>query len=954
MRRSFWALLLVGQVVQGQVLAQEEKVDFTRDVGPLFETHCIRCHHPGSLQGDVSLATSESLLNGYVVPGDPQSSHLLELIRGKDNERPLMPKEGKPLTAEQVAVIEKWIVQGAKWPDGIVLRERSKADKSWWSLQPVASVDPPAAPADALEEWKHHPIDRFILAKLREQGLNPNPPADKRTLLRRATFDLTGLPPTPAQVEEFLNDQSPDAYEKLIERLLASPEYGERWGRHWLDVVRFGESRGFERNEIILNAWPFRDYVIASLNNDKPFDQFIREHLAGDVLGAGQPEIEVGSAFLVTGPYDDVGNQDPVQAAQIRADTIDEMIRATSEAFLGLTVGCARCHDHKFDPILQRDYYSLYATFAGVHHGARVVATEEQHRQRQQTLQPLMEHRQRLAEELETIRKTVLARAEQQADEFAKSWTRAAASRRGTEEPFAPVEARFVKLVVEGHEGDPKAGAGYRIDEFEVWSAGPDARNVALASNGANAHGPSRVAGDFADAYSAKLTIDGRFGTCWLAAGPELIIELAQPTTIEKVLFSSDRTGVAGANPEANFVSDYRIFISMDGQAWTPVADSSDRQPINAAHRQSRLLQLATTAEEQTRMAQLHRELAEVDRQIAQVPPLPVWWVGNHHEAPGPFHVFLGGSPQRRGEPVTISSFHALEGVAASYSCEFDISAAQRRVKLADWIVHPSNPLTRRVLANRIWHYHFGSGIVATPSDFGYMGMPPTHPELLDWLANQLLENGWRLKPMHRLVMTSQTYRQSGEFREQAARIDADARLLWRFPPRRLTAEEIRDTMLSVAGCLDTRMGGPGFRLYHYIQDNVATYVPLDEYGPETYRRSVYHHNARASRIDLMTDFDSPDCAFSTPRRAETTTPLQALTMLNHDFTLDMSKIMAKRIEQEVGTDALQQLRRAYMLCFSREPTDGEKDACLPFLATHGLRAFCRVLFNTSEFIYVH
>ena len=288
-----------------------------------------------------------------------------------------MPNEGEPLSAKEVAVIRSWIADGAAWPTDVVLHEKSKADGSWWSLQPLGQLDTSAS------------IDSYVEAKLSESGLVMNPAADRRTLIRRATYDLTGLPPTPEETDAFLNDSDTDAYEKLIDRLLSSPHYGERWGRHWLDVVRFGESVGFEQNWIIEDLWPFRDYVIRSLNEDKPFDQLIREHLAGDVIGPGDPDVEIGSAFLVAGPHDTVGNKDAEQFAQIRANTIDEMIRATSEAFLGLTVGCARCHDHKFDAIMQKDYYQLYATLSGVRHGSRAVATEAEKSSRAAKVRPL-------------------------------------------------------------------------------------------------------------------------------------------------------------------------------------------------------------------------------------------------------------------------------------------------------------------------------------------------------------------------------------------------------------------------------------------------------------------------------------------------------------------------------------------------------------------------------------
>ncbi|NBP89224.1 MAG: DUF1549 domain-containing protein, partial [Planctomycetia bacterium] len=366
-----------------------EVVDFRQHVAPLLEIHCLGCHSKNIAKGELSLASRDQLFeNGFVLPGDPEGSYLLELIAGIDGKPPEMPQKAEPLSAEAVAVIRNWIAAGADWPNDVTLEERSQADLSWWSLQPLTDVAPPVA-TPASQGWADHPIDRFLAATLAEQGLVPNPPADRRTLMRRATYDLTGLPPTPEEVEAFAADTDPQAYEKLIDRLLASPHYGERWGRHWLDVVRFGESNGYERNFIINDLWPFRDWVIKSFNDDKPFDRFIREHLAGDVFGADHHDVMIGSAFLVSGPYDDVGNQDPAQAAQIRANTLDEIIRSTGEGFLGLTIGCARCHNHKFDPIKQADYYRLYATFAGIRHGSAAWATPKQQRDRAETLKPL-------------------------------------------------------------------------------------------------------------------------------------------------------------------------------------------------------------------------------------------------------------------------------------------------------------------------------------------------------------------------------------------------------------------------------------------------------------------------------------------------------------------------------------------------------------------------------------
>ncbi|KAA5546358.1 DUF1553 domain-containing protein [Roseiconus nitratireducens] len=957
--------------------AQNASVDFERDIAPVIQTHCIRCHHPGNPKGDVSLATADDLTeNGYLIAGDPDSSHLIELILADDDGEAEMPKDGKALSIEQTALIRRWIDQGAKWPDAVIVREKPKADASWWALQPLA--------ADT-----DRTIDDYVSAQLAEHGLELSPRADRRTLIRRVTYDLTGLPPTPEQVQAFVDDPDPQAYEKLVDQLLQSPRYGERWGRHWLDVVRFGESNGFERNVIINDLWPFRDYVIRSINADKPFDQFIREHIAGDVIAPDNPDVAVGSAFLVAGPYDDVGNQDPVQAAQIRANTLDEIIRATSEAFLGLTVGCARCHDHKFDPITQEDYYGLYASFAGIRHGSVPLATPQEKHERSQSLEPLEKQKRDIEKQLGALDKQILQRANSQREAFQQGWTRPPVDRTGTEETFDPVNAKFVRLVCLSQDGNPNAANGFRIDEMEVWSDGPDPRNVALARNGGKATGPARQIEDFPDAYGPQLAIDGKAGARFIATGNHLTIELEQPTIIRRVIFSSARGESNPDHSKFRFVAEYRIEVSEDGETWKQIASGDDRQPIDQqAFLEHRLRRLATSEEDRQARASLQKELNQIKQEIAKVPPLPSAWIGRRvpADAKGPFHVFLGGSPQKKGPVVVPSSLSALDRAAnsahqpmagedlvstgssrlaegpkespqkpdAAYRLEPGTEEAERRLALANWLVHPNNPLTPRVLANRLWHYHFGTGIVDTPSDFGFMGGRPTHPELLDLLAIRLQENGWHLKKLHRQILLSATYRQSSGYRPDAAKIDADARLLWRFPPRRLSAEEIRDTILQISGKLDLTPGGPGFRLYHFMQDNVCTYVPLDEHGPETYRRAVYHQNARASVVDLMTDFDQPDCAFSTPRRAETTTPLQALTMLNHQFTLDMADALAKRLESDSGNQLDGQIERAYALCYARSPTQTERQACRELARSHGLSALCRVLLNSSELIYLH
>ena len=906
------------------------------------------------------MATRADILKAgqdILIPGNAEESVLHWItLPFDDDEPPEMPEEGDPLTGDEMQILADWINSGASWPEEVVLKEQSKSDKSWWAYQPLVSP-------------RLDSIDTYIESKLSELELEFNPEADRRTLIRRATYDLIGLPPSMEEVDVFVRDPDPLAYEKLIDRLLDSPHYGERWGRHWLDVVRFGESVGFEQNWMIKDLWPFRDYVIRSINEDKPFDVFFREHLAGDVIGSGDPDVEIGSAFLVTGPHDTVNNQDAAQTAQIRANTLDEIINASSGAFLGMTVSCARCHDHKFDPISQADYYRLYTAFSGVRHGSSTWTTLPEKKARSEHLKPLNQKRAALQIEIERLEKTILNRSFEKLDSFEANWIRPSADRTGTEDTFAPIEAKFVRLVCEAQDLNPETSNGFRLDEFEVWSAEPKPRNVALASNGGVAQGKAREIEDFPNAYGSQHTNDGRIGTRFIAASDRLTIELAAPTRVNRVFFSSAQGEQAPELFKFAFVADYRIEASLDGKNWVEVANGKDRKPVskkypnpardvedtNLSHLDHRLIQLGASKEEANLKKRWEKELAITKKEISKLPPLRTAWLGKRSEedAKGPFHIFIGGSPQRLGAEVVPASLSTLSDVVPEYELSSESSEAVRRFELANWVTHAENPLTPRVLANRIWHYHFGTGIVNTPNNFGYMGGRPTHPELLDFLALELIDNDWKLKALHRTIMNSKVYRQSSEWREDGGEVDSDSRLLWRFPPRRLSAEEIRDTVLTVAGKLNPKMGGPGFRLYHYMRDNVSTYEPLDEHGSETYRRAVYHQNVRASVVDLMTDFDQADCTLSIPRRSETTTPLQALTMMNHQFTIDMAERMAERVRELGHSNTVEQVVQVFCLAYQRDPDEEEIRVATQVIEAHGLRALCRAVLNSSELIYL-
>lgn len=942
--------------------AKAADIEFEKQIGPILAARCIGCHQPGKAKGGLDLTTAKAAAAGGESgpawePGKSAESEIIaRVMPGSPGAKADMPRQGDSLSRAEIDLFARWIDAGAVWPDNLVLKEKARADAAtWWSLQPLAAAEPPALPGGFPASWNANPIDRFVAARLSAEDLGPNPEADRRTLIRRLSFDLTGLPPTAEETRRFETDARPDAWERLVDRLLASPRYGERWGRYWLDVVRFGESNGFERNEIINNAWPFRDYVIRSLNQDKPFAQMIREHLAGDVVAPAAPLDKLGVAFLTIGAFDDVGNQDPVQATQIRANAVDDMIVATGSAFLGLTIGCARCHDHKFDPIPQTDYYRMHAAFAGARQGAQPMATPAALDLRNRLLQPLQARRKAVEEQLGEVEKQFQERVARTANEDPKQWNKPVPEPKGVSETLPDEPIRAVRLSIRGSDRDPNSAGGTRIEEFELRSRENPPRNLALATLGTKIQAPARKPGDFGDAYAPELMIDGQLGACWVAPGSPAVVTLTlpQPERLAEAFFSSDRQGlIPGRSPYNTFVADYELEISADGKTWKTVADSSrERPPVSEAHRKARRSRAGYDQTEAAARDRLRTELAGIDKAIAAVPNFPTAWIGQFSQPSEATSVHLGGDPQKKGEPVAPASLSYLGRISPGYTLDMKAPEAERRRALADWIADPANALTWRVLANRIWYFHFGTGIVDTPGDFGYMGGRPSHPELLEWLARQLIDQKGRWKPLHRAIVTSRTYRQSSAPRAEALAKDAGTRQLWRYPPRRLDAEQIRDSMLTTAGVLDESRGGPGFKLFQYLQDNVATYVSLDDPGPETWRRSVYHHSPRATRVDYLADFDCPDNVVSAPSRTVTVTPLQSMTQWNHRFTFRMAEKLAERTAGfENPGDRVDQL---YWLVFQRAATAIEKSEGADLAKSAGWINLARVLLNSSEFLYV-
>ncbi|GEP44902.1 DUF1553 domain-containing protein [Brevifollis gellanilyticus] len=949
MRTDFCILsLLGGWLLTGPALA--DVAFFEQKVRPVLVEHCYSCHSAQAkkLKGNLYLDTKAGWEKGgdsgepAIIPGKPEESLFIRSIQHLEADLEMPPKKPK-LPDAVIADLVTWVKMGAPDPrEGKV--EAKRADKSWWSLQPLR------------KEFAHKSIDGFIEEKLKEKGLHFSPQADARTLVRRMTYDLHGLPPTSESVEH----GSHESYAKLVDGLLSSPRYGEQWGRHWLDVIRFGESNGFERNVIVDDLWPFRDYVIKSINDDKPFNQFITEHLAGDVIGKDDPAVEVGSAFLTAGPYDDVGNADVVAQKNIRAGTLDDMITATGSAFLGLTVNCARCHNHKFDPIPTEDYYRIRAAFEGVTHGRRVVATKEARDAHAAATTPLNLEVRRLEAERLKLDGTINGRAHDEAKKVKP--TRPKIDENGTDESFQPMQAKYLKFVIHSLTSDHQptktaraGGSGGKLTEFQVWDK--EGKNVALASHGTKAEGAKAAsADDFPEAYGPQYCIDGQKGEAWFIGSPaELRLTFAQLEMIQRITFINargerdvDESRVRGATP-----CEYDVQVSMDGKTWTTVATDEGRESWTKEHGIAKARRSIITKEETAQLASFDKQIAATKAALAKIAPLPQIWAGHFAQPTARTHVHQGGDPMKELEPVVPASLNVLDKITQPFSLPPEAEEGQRRLALAKWITSDDNALTARVLANRVWHYHFGIGLVDTPSDFGYLGSQPTHPELLDYLATRLIQNGWKLKELHREIMMSKTYQQASTGNTEGLKLDKSARLLWRFPPRRLSAEEIRDTILTAAGQMKLEpMGGAGFRLYKFSQNNVCTYFPLDQHGPETYRRAVYHQNARASIVDVLNDFDLPDIAFASPKRANTTTPLQALTLLNHSFTLDMAAALAAR-GGDWKADPGAAITRTYRHCFQREPSQKEIAMATEFLRGQPPTALCRALLNSNELIYL-
>lgn len=812
--------------------------------------------------------------------------------------------------------------------------------KSHWAFEPIRrSSSPPQSDA---QPRGSNPIDAFIAAKLREEGLSFSKPADRRTLIRRLYFDVTGLPPSPEAVSTFVKNSSPKAHEQLVEELLASPRYGERWARHWLDTVRFAESHGFEMNQPRPNAWPYRDYVIRAFNEDKPYDRFVLEQLAGDT-----PGVDEATGFLVGGPWDQVKSPDPVLTANQRADELHDIVSTTASTFLGLTVGCARCHDHKFDPIPQLEYFAMKAVFEGVQHGERKMRTTDTEKREEE----LAQKRQRL-----TRIESDLEQFEPLANTGAPDTNalRAPVNARKNVERLAPVLAKRVRFTI-----TRTTDAEPCIDELEIYATDSPTRNVALAANGTKATASSVYPNS--DIHRLEHINDGKHGNgrSWISneRGKGWVeLEFPSPIPLERVVWGRDRE----QRYSDRLALDYRIEVSNGSNDWLQVASSRDRHPYSGPSK-ARATAVFADGTSNSISAKLLSERAELESRIAELTKAPMVYGGTFATKPETTHRLHRGDPMQKREPVAAGGLHAIPvafslsqaGAGSAKTTESLSEDQKRRLAFARWVIDPENPLAARVMVNRIWQHHFGAGLVSTPSDFGVNGARPTHPELLDWLAAEFIQQGWSVKHLHRIILNSTTYRQSSEARKECLVIDSGSRFLWRFPPRRLEAEAIRDSILAVTGHLDLKMGGPGFSFFEPNDNYVRVYAPRHDWSPDTFRRMIYGTVIRQRPDSVFGAFDCPDAGQIAPTRSRSTTPLQALNLLNSSFIVQQANLFAARLEKEAGDNARLQVRRAFSLVFQREPDRHELSAAAKLVREQGLSIFCRALLNANEFTYL-
>lgn len=971
--------------------------DLFRDrVVPILERRCLSCHNETDRKGEFSLQTQQQLMeSGFVEAGQPDQSHLLSVVlAGASDARPAMPKDADPLSAEDVETLRQWIAAGAEWSKDFRLTEPVVDNFDWWSLRPMTRPAMLEFPDDAARHWIRTPIDAFVLRKLREHQLQPSSETDRRTLIRRVTFDLIGLPPTPAEIAAFENDRSTDAYEKVVDRLLASPHYGERWARHWLDVVRYADTCGYDKDKLRPNAWPYRDYVVSAFNADKPYARFVQEQLAGDVLFPGEPDGILGLGFIAAGPWDFIGH---VEVSESKIDGMvarnldrDDMVTGALNTFCSTTIQCARCHNHKFDPFTQQHYYSLQSVFAAVDRADRPYDTDPTVEAKRYALTAQKSAAEKELKDQDTAIRTEggekLAAMEKQMSELRPTAEPSAKrpefgyhsqiAATADSEKWVEVDlGRDIELSTitlhPCHDEFGGIGAGFGFPlRYRVEASTAARRETGMAPEVLMDATSADNSNPGITAVSASCNTTARYirivATRLATRQNDFILALAELEVIAADGSNAAANATVAALDSIEAPERWRK-SNLTDKIW-PVAANPEAAgqltEVRAAH--EALLATLNTEERKTQRAMLMQQLSDIDKELRQLPIGRMVYTAATHFAPQGNFRPTEGKPRRvrllhRGnetqprhevQPGTIP-------LQASDTWQFSLpekhTEAERRAALARWVSSPDHPLTWRSIVNRVWQYHFGRAIVDSPNDFGRMGQLPSHPELLDWLAVEFRDDGQSFKKLHRLIVTSSVYRQSCSDNPKAEMVDADNKYLWRMNRRRLEAEEVRDSVLAVSGVLNSEMGGPGFYLFELEKPEHSPHYEYSKFDPEdarSHRRSIYRFIVRSQPDPFMTTLDCADSSQSTPRRHETLTALQALSLLNNRFTLSMARHFATRLEKESASVNVQ-VEHAYVLLTGHRPSPDEASEMTKYAEQHGLAALCRVLFNLSEFVFV-
>ncbi len=975
-------------------MAQEnDAAAYFRDrVEPVLRKRCFSCHSHSAdeLAGGLALDWRSGWETGggrgpAIIPGDVEQSLLIKAIRHSDPNLQ-MPEEKLP--DEEIAVLTQWIASGAFDDRKATPAGTNDAQAlDWWSLKPLKQ---PAMPAGDGQ----NPVDAFIHDRLQHAGLTPSPEADRRTLIRRAYYDLIGLPPTPDEVESFVNDSDPAAWEHLVDRLLDSPRYGERWARHWLDTIHFADSHGYEHDVGRDNAWPFRDYVVEALNSDKPWSRFVREQLAVDEFFPDETSLTPALGFLGAGTFDlSTFSTAPVTFSYLDRD---DLVAQTMAAFSSTTANCARCHAHKFDPITQEDYYALQAVFAGVLKGDIPYDRDPdtgRERTRLTTLIAAAEKRD-AAVLLDSVNAALLTswlaergegatwhplRLETYVSTSGATLTQVEgdmilASGTTPDEDTYVVDARTeldqitaLRLDLLTHESLPMNGPG-RCSNGNLHLTGIE---LVLFDPGADQGRPVPISRGTADYnqidWGIDRALDGDAVKGWgihpaVGQPHHAVFELSEPLAVpngSRLVVTLKQT-----HGREHLIGAFRLSVTADAATQAialPDAVENALKDPTPDRTPEQQLTLAATALHLAAEAELKK--MPVPATVFAAGPSVMIPTGNGGmqaqslTEPKVVHLLQRGDFDKPREVVGPGALSALTHLPARFELSDPRKESTRRAALADWVVHPDNVLTWRSIVNRVWHYHFGAGLCDTPSDFGRMGGVPSHPELLDWLAVWFRDEAHgSLKQLHRLIITSETYRQSSQFREDAAAIDGDNRLLWRQNRHRLDAEAYRDFTLAISGSLDLTMGGPGIQHFKQSKGPQATpnldYTAFDWNSAGASRRSIYRYVWRGIADPFMESLDFPDLGLLSPTRGFSASSLQALAIYNNDFVLHHSAKMATSVQSEQESPE-SQIRQAVRLAWCREPSSEELDDFGEFVSHQGLAAFCRLLMNSNEFLFV-